>query len=137
MSGRRKVLGDEVGAAAIEFAFAVPVLVMFIWGIFQFAIILMANSGMQNALGEGARYATVYVLANNGPPSEADIAAKITSAKFGLGNGTWSDPVFSWDTAANTVDITVSYTQPMDFLLFSGPDVTLTAEKMVYYSPPA
>ena len=27
---------------------------------FQFGVILQANAGMQHALGEGARYATLY-----------------------------------------------------------------------------
>ena len=137
MMTRRKIFADDGGAAAVEFALAVPVLITFIWGIFQFSIVLLAQSGVKNALGEGARYATVFVLANNGPPTEAEIKSKITSSKFGLGNGTWDEPQLDWDTTAHTVDISVSYTQPTSFLFFDGPDITLTGEKTVYYSPPA
>lgn len=136
MTKHRKLLPDQGGSAAVEFALAVPVLITFIWGIFQFSLVLLANSGVQNALGEGARYATVYVLANNGPPTEAQIKAKITAAKFGLGNGTWDQPQLTWDATAHTVDISVSYTQPTNFLFFDGPDITLNGQKKVYYSPP-
>ena len=51
---------NERGAAAVEFALSVPVLVSMIWGIFQLALLFEANAGIQHALGEGARYATLY-----------------------------------------------------------------------------
>ena len=47
---------DERGAAAIEMALALPVLVTMIYGIFQVGLLYQANAGMQHALGEGARY---------------------------------------------------------------------------------
>ena len=37
-----------------------PMLLLFVYGIFQFGVILQANAGMQHALGEGARLATLY-----------------------------------------------------------------------------
>src|SRR6478609_6883465 len=37
---------DQNGAAAIEFAIAVPILVTLIWGIFQLACLFWANAGM-------------------------------------------------------------------------------------------
>jgi len=125
------LLRDRRGAAAIEFVVAVPALVMMIWGVFQFAIVLQANAGMQHALGEGARYATVWLPANNGPPTDTQIQAKITSAKFGLGNGIWDTPVID-NSVAGQKTITVTYHQPTDFIIFPGPTVDLTASKLVY-----
>ena len=125
----RSLRKDTEGAAAIEFAIAVPVLTLMIWGMFQVGLIFQANAGMQHALGEAARYATIFPT-----PSDTQLQTRITAKKFGLGNGTWGTPTIVTDTAAGTKTITVSYSQPTDFLFFSGPTVTLTKSKVVYYS---
>ena len=125
----RTLRKDSEGAAAIEFAIAVPVLTVMIWGMFQIGLIFQANAGMQHALGEAARYATIFPT-----PSDTQLQTRITAKKFGLGNGTWGTPTIVTDTAAGTKTITVSYSQPTDFLFFSGPTVTLTKSKVVYYS---
>ena len=129
MRSLRKLAGDRTGSSAVEFAVAVPVLVLFLWGIFQVAIVYRANSGMQHALGEGARLATIFPT-----PTDSAIQAKITSHKFGLDGGDWETPTITTDTAAKTKLITVTYSQPTDFLFFEGPTVELTREKLVYVS---
>jgi Flp pilus assembly protein TadG len=125
---------DDRGAGAVEFALAAPVFITFMWSLFQFALVLMASAGTQNALGEGARKATLYVPANSGPPSDDVIQAAITSHKFGVGNGTWSTPTIVTDTINGTKTITVTYSQPTNFLFFKGPTVTITKSKVVNYS---
>lgn len=122
-----QLLGDRRGSAAIEFVVAIPILVLMMWGIFQVGILYQANAGMQHALGEGARLATVWPTR-----TDAEIQSKITSAKFGLANGTWGTPQITTDTAAKTKTISVTYSQPTDFLFFQGPAVTLSATKVVY-----
>ena len=129
MTRLRQLAADRAGSSAIEFAISVPVLVMLIWGICQVGLLYEANSGMQHALGEGARLATIYPT-----PTDTQIQSKITSAKFGLGNGTWSTPTIATDTTAKTKTITVNYSQPTDFLFLPGPTVTLSASKVVYLS---
>lgn len=124
-----KRLRDESGTAMIEFAISIPVLVLFMWGIFQFGMILEAQAGMQNALGEGARYATIYPT-----PTNTQIQTKITSGKFGLANGTWTTPTITDDATAGTKLITVSYSQPTNFIFFAGPTITFTKSKLVYIS---
>lgn len=124
-----KRLRDESGAAMIEFAISIPVLVLFMWGIFQFGMILEAQAGMQNALGEAARYATIFPT-----PTDTQLQAKITSSKFGLANGTWSTPTIATDAATNTKTITVRYSQPTNFIFFRGPTITFTKSKVVYLS---
>jgi len=133
MAGLRK-LRDQSGSAAIEFAIAVPVLITLIWGIFQIAIVLMANAGMQQALGEGARFATIFDTTTNSRPTDAQIAAKIASAKFGLGGGTWHTPSIddTNEAADGYINISVQYDVPTNFLLFPGPTVTLSGSKRVY-----
>lgn len=127
----RKLAANRDGMAAVEFAVAFPVLILMIWGIFQVALLYRANAGMQHALGEGARLATLWPT-----PSDSEIQAKITSHKFGLNGsthgGTWSTPSITTDTTAKTKLISVTYSQPTDFLFFSGPSVSLTRSKLVY-----
>jgi Flp pilus assembly protein TadG len=134
MTMRGRDLRDDSGAAAIEFAIAVPVLIMMIWGIFQIAIVLQANAGVQQALGAGARFATIFDPDTNARPTDDEISDKIVSSRFGIRNGTWHTPVID-DTNEGTdgyIDITVQYDVPTDFLLFEGPEVTLTHSKRVY-----
>lgn len=135
MSALRRLRDNERGAAAIEFAIAVPVLVLFIWGIFQVALLFQAQAGMKHALGEAARYATVCLnptAAGCTSPTEEQLTQVVTSKKFGVGNGTWGTPQYAWDAAARTVTISVNYSQPTDFLFFAGPTVNLNASKLVY-----
>ncbi|HET7316684.1 MAG TPA: TadE/TadG family type IV pilus assembly protein [Sphingomicrobium sp.] len=131
---RTHSLSDESGSAAIEFAIAVPVLVMMIWGIVQVGLLFQANAAVQQALGEGARYATIYNPATESRPSDDAIAAKIVSAKFPLPSGAWEDPIIDStnEAADGYIDITVEYEVSTDFLFFQGPDVTLTQSKRVY-----
>lgn len=125
-------LRDESGSAAIEFAIAVPVLAVMIWGIFQIALVLQTNAGVQQALGEGARLATIYNTDTNARPTDDEIAAKIVAAKFGAGN--WQTPEIDDSNEATDgyIDITVEYDFPTNFLIFDGPTVSLTHSKRVY-----
>jgi hypothetical protein len=87
---------------------------------------------MQHALGEAARYATIYPT-----PTDTQIQNKITAAKFGLANGTWSTPQID-NTHAGSPDyykvITVQYSQPTNFIFFAGPTVTFSKSKRIYLS---
>lgn len=129
MTRFRQMIADQAGSTAVEFAVAVPVLVVLLWGIVQVGLLYEANAGMQHALGEGARMATIYPT-----PTDTQIQNKITSAKFGLGNGTWGTPTIATDNTAKTKTITVTYSQPTDFLFVQGPNVSLSASKVVYLS---
>lgn len=129
----RKAFRDERGSAAIEFAIAVPVLIFMIWGMFQISILLEANAGVEQALGEGARYATIFDTTTNARPTNDQISAKITGAKFGTGAGDWQDPEINTDNEADGyITINVEYDVPTDFLFFDGPNVAITKSKRVY-----
>ncbi|HYI43447.1 MAG TPA: TadE family protein [Sphingomicrobium sp.] len=131
MKSVRRLAANREGMAAVEFAVAFPVLIMMIWGIFQVALLYRANAGMQHALGEGARMATIWPT-----PSTSAIQSKITAHKFGLNGsthgGTWGTPSITTNTTDNTMLITVTYNQPTDFLFFSGPTVSLSRSKLVH-----
>ncbi len=116
---------NEQGAAAIEFAIAVPILILMIYGIFRLGLLFQANAGMQHALGEGARYATIYPT-----PTNTQIQTKMNARLFGSGYGSFT--VAAPVTGAGYKTLTVTYTTPMDFLLVPGPTVTITRTKKVY-----
>ena len=130
-----RILGrDEAGAAVIEVAIALPVLVALIWGIFQLACLFWANAGMQNALGAGARMAT---LCQGGTattpcsvPSVTAVQNKMNAAKFGPNDGTMT--VYAPAPGAGFMDLRVTYQRTMTFLFINGPTITLDRKKRVY-----
>ncbi|QIK79528.1 pilus assembly protein [Sphingomonas piscis] len=155
----RKILRHENGASTIEAAIALPILASTVYGIFQLALLFFANAGMQWALGEGARFATLYATGRNvtvtttsGSPAvtttstrtvnyatAADVQSKINSELFGPTDGTFVvDMPVSGTTSTTTTglsewyDLRVTYTRPMNFLLFAGPTITLVRTKRVY-----
>ena len=135
-----RIRRDESGAAIIEFALSVPILVTMIYGIFELSQLFEANAGMQHALGEGARYATLCIPTATGCNSEAndDIKAKMNAKLFGPQGGTFNvqDPVTAYlpdgTTPAGYKTLTITYSRTMNFLTFVGPTVTLTRSKLVY-----
>lgn len=121
----RKLIKNEKGAAAIEMAFAVPIFLMLVWSVFQLGQAFRAVAGMQHALGEGARYATIYPT----PDTDA-IKTRISDEVFGTGPGEFSVA----DPAGGTgyLDLSVTYTQETDLLFLPGPTIELTRDKRVY-----
>ena len=145
MNAFRKLLRDERGANLVEFAIALPILVSMIWGIFQIGLIFQANAGMQHALGEAARYATVCVTSGStcAPPTDAQIRSLVTSKKFGTYNGSLGTlsitdntvTVGSGPTAVTKVvskDLSLQYTHTMRFMFLPTKTVTLTRSKRAY-----
>lgn len=127
---------DLRGAAAIEMAIALPTLVLFLWGIFQLGLVFQANAGMQHALGEGARLATLcYSPSASGcsTPTNDAIEDKISANVFGTGVGTFSTPtVTDGPGGSNYKDLSVTFSMPTSFLFFNGPTIDITKDKRVY-----
>ena len=123
---------NEDGAAAIEMAIALPVLVAMIYGLFQVGLLYQANAGMQHALGEGARYATLCITSGSTctAPTDTQIKTRISSKLFGKGDGTFTvnDPV----PGTGYRDLSVRYSKKMNFLFFNGPTITLNRSKRAY-----
>ena len=126
-----KSLGrDEEGATAIEMAFSLPVLLVFIYGIFQFGVILMAHAGMQHALGEGARFATLFPA-----PSDSAITTRVSDSVFGMNVGTFDAPQISTPATADCTNcrlLSVTYRVTPKFIFFNAPQITLTRTKRMY-----
>ena len=122
---------DTKGAAVIEMALAIPILLQLLWIIFQGGLIFRAMSGIQHGLGEGARYATLFPQ-----PTNTQIKTRISDAVYGIGPGSFTiaNPVSGTADGANYLDLTVSYTQETNLLIVPGPTITVSRSKRVWVS---
>src|SRR6476469_2391361 len=90
---KAKIIRSDSGAAAVEMAFVLPVLVLMIWIFAQMATMYRALSGIQMALGQGARYATLCtpkVAGGCDIATAAQIKSQVQSSVNGLGPGTFT-----------------------------------------------
>ena len=125
----RALRRDERGAAVIETAFALPALIIMVWCVVQLGLVFRAMSGIQHALGEGARLATLYPQ-----PTDEAIHDKIEDVVYGIGPGTFTieEPVPGTDNGSAYLDLEVSYTQQTDMLFLPGPTITVSRSKRVW-----
>jgi Flp pilus assembly protein TadG len=136
---RRRLCSDERGVAAIETAFALPILIVLIWMFVQFAQIYRAVAGIQMALGEGARYATLCLNPSTTGctiPTAGQITARVNATVHGIGPGDFvvDTPTLETDAVngGKYYDLKVTYTQGTDLLLFPGPDISVGRSKRVW-----
>ena len=148
MSKIPSLIRDNRGAAVIEVAIALPVLVTFIWGIFQLGVAFQASAGMQHGLGEGARLATICQNPTADgictTATDEEIEARVTEKLFGTGLGEFDVAVVRVaddpDTAdvdesnVDYFDLTTTFAMPTHFLFFEGPNINLTRTKRVYFA---
>lgn len=105
MTGRRSLRrrpGDR-GAAAVEFALVIPVLVLVLGGILDFGFVFSQQIALNNAARDAARAGVVPDLSGAGL-SCSDIA---TRARTGLTNG-----AVGLDSGSVTVTVTAPTTDP-------------------------
>ena len=125
----KKLSHNEEGAAVIEMAFALPILIMLLWMIVQLGLVFRAMSGIQHSLGEGARTATLWPV-----PDTDTITDKMEAAVYGIGPGDFAivDPVAGTADGSNYLDLQVTYTQDTDLLLIPGPTISVSRSKRVW-----
>ncbi|SFO26646.1 TadE-like protein [Geodermatophilus obscurus] len=118
-------LQDQRGAAAVEFAFIVPLLVLLVLGIAEFGHAFQVQGTLSAAAREGAR-----VMALQNDPAAARAAVRdaaptldpaVTNAQITVTPAACP----TTDATASNVRVTVEY--PMPFLTdFFGAGITLT-----------
>jgi Flp pilus assembly protein TadG len=118
-------LQDQRGAAAVEFAFIVPLLVLLVLGIAEFGHAFQVQGTLSAAAREGAR-----VMALQNDPAAARTAVRdaaptldpaVTNAQITVSPAACP----TTDATASNVRVTVEY--PMPFLTdFFGAGITLT-----------
>lgn len=129
MTRKKSLSSDEAGVATVEIALTLPILLLFIYGIFQIGVILAANAGMQHALGEGARYATLFPT-----PTNEQIVTRINDKKFGVHIGSFGTPTVTDPPTGQSGyrDLAVTFSVTPKFLFFNGPAINFTRTKRVY-----
>jgi Flp pilus assembly protein TadG len=138
MSKAMKIVRDSSGAAAVEMALALPILIFLIYGIFSLSLVLEAKAAMQHALGQGARLATLCpsVTASGTcvPPTDSTIVTRMQDSFVGTGTGTFNTPTVTTPTSGCTScrDLTVTYDVTPSFLFFNAPSISLSQTKRVY-----
>jgi len=132
-----RLIRNQEGAAAIEMAFALPILIVLIWMFVQLAQVYRAMAGIQQALGEGARYATLCLNPSAigcEVPTADQIKTKISDSVYGIGPGTFTvaTPTNGKSGTSSYYDLKVSYTQSTSLLLLPGPDINVSRSKRVW-----
>ncbi len=95
-------------------------------------------AGIQQALGEGARYATLCINPTTtgcSTPTTDQVKTKITDSVYGIGPGTFPPPTVTTGNDGGTgyyYDLTLSYSQPTDLLLYAGPTINVSRSKRVW-----
>jgi len=122
----------ERGQALVEFALVVPILVLILIAIFQFAYVLETQIGLTNALREAARRAaavssptSAWVLAqlNGTGPSDPGLLAQNVQS-FQTSRATEAVSFCTYTVAGVTgpnyrVDVNISYDHPVFFPVLS------------------
>jgi hypothetical protein len=125
----KRISRNDDGAAVIEMAFALPVLIILLWMIVQLGLVFRAMSGIQHSLGEGARAATLWPV-----PTDQTITDKMEAAVYGIGPGDFDivPPVAGTADGSNYLDLEVTYSQDTDLLIIPGPTITVSRSKRVW-----
>lgn len=121
----------ERGAAAVELAIVLPVLILLVFGIIEWSIYFNRLQGLQAAAREGARVAAL-------PQStQSDVTAKVKAALDGVLPGGASPTVTVSPSSSNPCDlqpagtsvtVTVKATTDLDIPLWGGQTVTQTGK---------
>lgn len=128
--GRREYLRwlpEDSGAEIVEFAVAVPILVMLLIGIIWFGRAYNTTQTLTRAAREGARFATAPTCATCGNqfPDEAEVRAVVDSALVASaldpaqvsGFSMQRAVVLNPGTTPQTLGVVVSFSYPFQFLL--------------------
>ncbi len=104
--GWRALWRDRDGAAAVEFAFIVPILLLLFSGIVQFGAIMFLENHMTNVARETSRRIAVGELAQ----ADAEGSAQQALVNWGV---TYDVDVVSVDVGGGNQDIAVAISLPM------------------------
>jgi Flp pilus assembly protein TadG len=124
-----RLLRNERGSTAIEFAVALPVLVAMIIGVLQFGLVLNANGAMRNAMGEGLRLAKVDSSATT-----TDVLNRTRNTLVGVDHNGIQSLTFTRGTSNNVETGTMTMTiQLSPIIPFAAiPPIVLTQTKKIY-----
>ena len=126
------VLKNDKGAAAVEFAIVLPLLILILFGIIEFSAAFFDKAVITNASREGARAGILFRSGTRGAGSEdAIINATVDNyiasnlISFGSSPATASTTITRTGfSVGDTLTVTVSY--PYSYLVLPGFITTMT-----------
>lgn len=122
---------DQRGAAALEMAIVLPILILLVFGIIQFSIYFNRLQGLQAAAREGARVAALP------QSSQSDVKDTVISSLSGVLPTTQSPVITVSPSSGNPCDlkaadarvtVTVAANTNLDIPLWGNQTVTLTGK---------
>jgi hypothetical protein len=124
---------SESGIGAVEFALIAPVLLGMLVGIVQLGNLYFANADLRNAVAVGARAAQVF------PRPSATVVENAIKDRLQKARSPVPQPKVTFiDNDASgfpLANIEVTYTVPLDFIIYRPKPVTLKEERRVYVQP--
>lgn len=117
MKGLRKI-NNQNGAALVEFAIVLPLLLMLIFGMIEFSVLLYDKAMITNASREGARAGIVYSFPT--PVTTAEITQTVNNylQTHLISLGGASAPTITAGQCTGTgTPLTVTVTYPYNFLV--------------------
>ena len=119
-------INNQNGAAMVEFAIVLPLLLMLIFGMIEFSIMLYDKAMITNATREGTRVGILFrtdPIPVNAIPDTVDNYLLNNLISLG-GASNWNTTVSGTCTAAGAgAPITVTVTYPYDFLVLPNLDI--------------
>ena len=124
----KSLINEEKGSVMVEFALISTVLILLLAGIIQFGLIFSTQLNLENAVREGARYASLPDNANNEEATETFIR---NIAKVPLsGNAITITP--AWRKPGDSVRVTIRYEYKVPVTLGVFPEtIELTASSVM------
>ena len=123
-------INNQNGAAMVEFAIVLPLLLMLIFGMIEFSVMLYDKAMLTNASREGTRLGILFrtdpipVTGIGSIPDTVDNYLQNNLISLGQPNATWTTSVSGTCTAAGAgAPITVTVTYPYDFLVLPNLDI--------------
>ena len=116
-----KLIRDESGTTALEFALTAPAFFLFIFGIIQIGLMLWMQIGMQHGAEMAARCASINSTLCPSPNAITSYAAQ---QSFGL---TLPSSTFTYSTPACGNQVNANYTFQFPVIIGLSP-LTLTAQ---------
>jgi Flp pilus assembly protein TadG len=120
-------INNQKGAAAVEFAFVLPILMVLVFGTIEFGVLFYNKAMITNASREGARSGIVFAPTR---PTDTDISSVVDTycATSLITFGTASSPATTVSRAGSDPgdSLTVNVTYHYDFLLLPNLIETLT-----------
>ena len=96
-------------------------------GIGQLGTLFFANAGLQHSVEQAARVAAVYPT-----PDDAVILEEFQGSRFGTNETLTPTLTIGRDDGMDVMDVSASYTVPLEFIFFDIAPVTLTHTRRVF-----